>query len=102
MLDRLDWLSVQQLVAQHTLVSVFRIRTTNEPEHLANMLNQENIVGHIVMKNTRLGLYRDSFVFRGALLWNRLPKELRKEKSVGKFKKEVKEWVKENVVRFPT
>ena len=100
MLDKLDWLSVQQLVAHHTLVSIFRIKAAKEPEHLAVMLNRENAVGHIVMKNSKLNLFRNSFVFRGALLWNRLPRELRKEKKIGRFKTKVREWVKEHVPRF--
>ena len=52
------------------------------------------------MKNTVLALYRRSFVFRGAILWNRLPPDLRKEIKRSKFKRTVRKWVAENVPRF--
>ena len=101
MFDKLGWLTVQQLIAYHTLITVFRIRLTKEPEDLATILSKDNISGHIIMKNTQLGLYRESFVFRGAVLWNRMPLSLRKETKLGVFKKNIKQWVENNIPRFP-
>ena len=100
MLDKLGWLSVQQLITYHTLIAVYRIRESKEPEHLAGILRRDNSFGHITMKNTTSSLYRDSFVFRGALQWNKLPKHLRVEPKIGKFKKFLKKWIVENVARF--
>ena len=100
MFNKLGWLTVQQLTVYHTLITVFRIKKSREPEHLASILGKENIFGHIVMKNTRLGLYRDSFIFRGATSWNKLPMELRVEEKISKFKRGLKSWVEENVDRF--
>ena len=101
MFDKLGWLTVQQLIGYHTLITVFRIRLNKEPEDLAIILSQDNITGHIIMKNTQLGLYRESFVFRGAMLWNRLPLSLRKETKLGVFKKNIKQWVENSIPRFP-
>ena len=67
MLDKLGWLSVQQMISYHTLLAIFRIRQTKEPEDLASILTRENITGHIRMKNIELGLYRENFIFRGAV-----------------------------------
>ena len=100
MYDRLAWLTVQQLIAYHTLVTVYRIRQSQEPENLARILRLDNHNGHIIMKNTQLSLYRSSFVFRGSLLWNKLPRELRLEPKLSKFKKNLREWVLENIARF--
>ena len=98
--EKLGWMSVQQLVAYHTLITIFRIRHNREPEYLANFLTRDNIYGNIIVQNSRLGLYRNSFTYRGSILWNRLPKDMRKEVKIGTFKKEVKTWIKENVTRF--
>ena len=73
MFDKLGWMTVQQLIAYHTLIAIYRIRESKEPEHFADILTKDNRYGHIFMKNTVLGLYRNSFVFRGTLLWSRLP-----------------------------
>ena len=100
MFDKLDWLTVQQLIAYHTLIAVFRIRQTREPEDLATILSRENNTKHIIMKNTNLVLYRQSFMFRGAVLWNRLTLDLRKETTIMQFKRNLRGWIKENVSRF--
>ena len=100
MFDKLHWLSVKQLIAYHTLITVFRIRQSKEPEYLAGILGRDNSSGHIIMKNTRLVLYRNSFVFRGSVLWNKLPESLIKESKIRKFKKGLKDWVVNHVARF--
>ena len=100
MFDRLGWMTVQQLIAYHTLIAIYRIRQSKEPEHLANILTRDNVYGHIIMKNSRLVLYRNSFIFRGSLLWNKLPGPLRNIEKIGNFKKDVRSWVEAHVVRF--
>ena len=101
MFDKIGWLSVQQLIAYHTLITVYRIRKSQEPEHLFSILGRDNSTGHIIMKNKQLGLYRNSFVFRGSLLWNKLPNEVRIETKIAKFKKGLRKWVFNNVARLP-
>ena len=98
--NAVKWLSVRQLVAYHTLLAVYRVRHTNEPEYLYQVLSRENHNGHIIMKNVQLSLYRNSFIFRGALLWNKLPKKLRMISQKDVFKKSLRTWVEENVHRF--
>ena len=100
MLEKLGWLSVQQLISYHTLLTIFRIRLTKEPKDLANILSMETITGHIRMKNTSLKLYRDSLIFRGAISWNRLPLCLKKEVRIRNFKNGLRKWVEENITRF--
>ena len=100
MFDKLVWMTVQQLVAYHTLITVFRIRKSQEPEYLATALGRDNRCGNIIVSNSKLGLYKKSFVPRGSVLWNRLPKSLRNQKKVGKFKKDLRTWVAEHVEKF--
>ena len=100
MYDRLGWLTVNQLVMYHTLLAVYRVRTTGEPEYLAESLCNDNRFGHIIVKSTRLTLLKDSFKFRGACSWNDLPNSLRSPTKIGAFKKGVKVWIKQNVPRF--
>ena len=101
MFDKLAWLTVQQLIAYHTLITVYRIRKSQEPEYLFGILGRDNSTGHIIMKNKQLGLYRNGFIFRGSVLWNKLPKEIRFETKMGKFKKGLRKWVFDNVARLP-
>ena len=100
MFDHLDWLTVNQLVRYFTLLSVFRIRISHEPEYLAECLNNTNRNGKIIIPNTRLTLYKNSFRIRGSCNWNMLPECIRRVTKISSFKRLVKVWIKENVPRF--
>ena len=100
MFDMLGWMTVHQLVAYHTLLTVFRIRRSKEPEYLARALCRDNYRGNIIVTNSRLGLYKKSFVQRGSTLWNSVPPELRRIPGTAAFKAKLKKWVHESVSRF--
>ena len=100
MFDELGWLSVKQLILYHTLLTVFRIRKSQEPEYLASILSRDNHYGKIIIPNINLSLYRKSFGFRGASNWNSLPSALRQMEHIGTFKRELKAWIKKETPRF--
>ena len=100
MYNELDWLTVKQLIMYHTLLTVYRVRQTQEPEYLAAVLCRDNHYGKIVVPNTRLTLFKKSFTVRGACNWNSLPPSIRQLKKIGLFKKELKAWIKREVPRF--
>ena len=60
MFDRLDWLTVNQLIAYHTF---FKIRSCGEPEYLSEILRQDNRNGSIIIPNSDLTLAKKSFSF---------------------------------------
>ena len=93
MYKSLNWLTVYQLTVFHTVVAVHSIRRTHEPELLARKLSRENVRRNIVVQNTGLTLFKKSFVFRGAELWNRIPQFIRNIEDCQKFKKELKIWI---------
>ena len=100
MFDQLDWLSVRQLVVYHSLLSVYRIRSSQEPEYLASRLSRDNHFGKIILPKTNLSLYRNSFGYRAARDWNLLPQRLRQLGTISVFKKELRTWVKREIPRF--
>ena len=54
--DKLGWLTVNQLIVYHTLITVFKIRESKEPEYLAGKLSIETPTGRIMIPNTKLSL----------------------------------------------
>jgi hypothetical protein len=100
--DKLNWFTVNQLIVCHTLISVHRISLKGEPEYLAGILGKiiRQAVEDIIVENIKLGLVRKSFTFRGAIQWNKLPPDSRRELKLGKFKKILRNWIGENVERF--
>ena len=74
--EKLGWTTLQQLVAYHTIITIFRIKKKVEPEHLASYLFRDNIYDNIIVKISDKDYYRNSFIYRGSTLWNKAPKFL--------------------------
>ena len=100
MFEKLAWLTVSQLIAYHTLIAVFRIRKSNEPEGLAQLLTLDSRQGRILIQNSRHDLYGNSFIYRGSQLWNRLPSQIKEFGKISSFKKCTKAWVLTNIDKF--
>ena len=100
MFDKLDWLSVNQLIVYHTLITVYKIRSSSEPKYLATKLNRDNRYGRIILPKYNLELAERGFITRGSRLWNSVPVTIRTISNIGSFKRELKKWTKENIPRF--
>ena len=98
--NRLGWLTVNQLIFYHSVISIFKIRSSNEPEYLAEIFSKDSRNERIVIPNIDLRLTQNSFTLRGANSWNLLPLNLRKQSKIGSFKKLARKWICENVPRF--
>ena len=106
-------MSVHQLVAYHTLLTVFKVWQSGEPGYLANRLGvgvrpEQEEVGVMARRrqydiwvNFNLSIARGSFMYRSAKLWNSLPVDTRKINSVSLFKKEAKLWIYDNIAIRP-
>ena len=99
-------LSVQQMVAYHTLVMVHKIVNTGLPCYLADRLQLRSAEGRelrgqgagmILQSDPTLSVSRGGFVYRGSRLFNMLSWNLRTEISVKKFKPGARSLVKENI-----
>ena len=100
MLDRLGWLSVNQLIYYHSVIAVFKIRSSGEPEHLASILKRDSRNSRIIIPNLDLTVAHKSFTLRGAHSWNQLPFNLIKAEKIGTFKKLTRKWILAYIPRF--
>ena len=105
LLNQVGWLSVRQLVAFHSLILVFKIKTENKPAAL-KLRFRDNFVyrtrqatsNELVRCETpRTETSKKAFVCSSTIMWNTLPPQLRKTEKLEKFKLELKKWVKTNV-----
>ena len=101
MFDKLGWLTITQLEFYHSVISVFKIRSSGEPEYLAARLSRDSRNGRIIIPTMELRLTQNSFTVRGAANWNRLPENVRRQLKIGILKKLVRKWILENISRFP-
>ena len=91
----LNWLTVNQV--NHTSLTGFKIKNRREPEALATLLQVKGGAGRIILPRTRLTLFMNSFAWRGAALWNRMPVNLRNCPKISSFKNKAKRWVQDNI-----
>ena len=98
MYDDLGWLTVRQLILYHTVLTVHRIRHSQEVEYLASILSRDNPYGKIIITQSNLSLHRISSEYRGVSNWNTLPHQIRQIAAIGAFKKELKTGIKK---KFP-
>ena len=101
MFDESGYMSIKQEIFYHTVLNIYKIKTTKQPEYLYERLSQENIFGNIILDKTNLTLARNGFIYRGSKNWNSIPPDIRKLKKLKTFKTEAKKWILENVPRFP-
>ena len=100
MYNKLGWMTVNQLVFYHTVLMVYKIKKTGEPEYLAAKLKCENYRGNIITPHTKLTLAKNSFIFRGINGWRSLPASLRTMESVKAFKNGLRSFTMECIQRF--
>ena len=92
-------LSVQQLTAYHTVMTVYRSVTSGKPKYISDrfkLKRPENGIfphrqhGKIEIAPRKLSLSKGAFIYRGATLFNLLPFNLRTENKIQRFKQNVK------------
>ena len=98
--EKLDWLTVNQLVVYHTLITILKIRQSQQPEYLARSLSNDTLYGKIVIPNIKLSLAQKSFLIRGKSSWNQLPTSLRNQIKIRQLKKYFREWILQKIPRF--
>ena len=113
LVTRANTLSVHQLVGYHTLLQVYKCRTTGEPSFMfkrlfPNTVQQEGNLGPLrslthenIPVNFNLSLSRGSFFYRAAKLYNALPPDIKRCPTVLTFKKHLRKWVRNNISLVP-
>ena len=102
LLNRTRKLSVHQMIAYSTAVQVFNISRNHEPKYHYDRLFGSTIdIGtrsdHLNRVDFRLSLGRASFFHQGARLWLALPGNIKESRTLGRFKRSCKAWIKANI-----
>ena len=106
--EKIGWLDMKQRRMLHSLTIMFKILTDRAPEYLrdsvtlvgelhgVNTRSQTNNIW--IGKDIRSKIHRNSFMFYTSRLYNVLPENIRKCKSVPSFKKKLTEFLKNNAL----
>ena len=63
-------------------------------------MSRDNRAEKIIIPNTTLTQAKNSFSYRAAAQWNKLPDFIRQTKKIGQFKTQLKKWITQNVAQF--
>ena len=98
--DKTGWLTVRQLIFYHTLLTVFNIRTSGEPEYLGRSLKNDTRSGRIQQPQLMLQIEKKSVGYQSIKYWKMLPSSIRSADKICQFKRLTKDWVLRNINRF--
>ena len=96
---QLGWSSLLEMRKQQKAIMMYKIVNGLVPSYMADMFssqyglqvyNLRNSTLNFEIPNARAQLYRNSFAFTGAKIWNELPEDLKTEPSLNAFKKKIK------------
>ena len=93
LMERCDWLTVEEQDTYHSVNQVWRTVRENAPRYFASRmrLDEDN---YINIDKARLQLTGQSFKWRAVRNWNKLPDHIRETTNMKYFKIEVKTWIK--------
>lgn len=107
LLKQCNWLSVNQLIEYHSILTVHSTLVSSYPVYLRNKFNSDfpkntrqatqGKLRHSVFSGANLSLTTSSFTWRAIQSFNSLPMEIRTEKRRTKFKKAVKKWILDSI-----
>lgn len=94
-------LNILNLNNQHILSSailMYKIFHGDSPHYLQRLFTlHDNRIGlrapNYVLPNARIDLYKKSFAFNGATIWNALPAKIRYQPTISRFKNETKNFL---------
>ena len=90
-------LSVHQLVAYHTLLTVHKSVFKNTPKYISQKFNlkpENNRQLNTVSISGTLTVTKGGFMYRGGCLWNQLPNEIRINGNYKSFKSKIRNWIR--------
>ena len=103
LLKQCGWLSVRQLVVYHTALSTHKTVREGRPEfHFDKMCADHNYDTRNTVKfsdnfSAKSERAKSSYCYRGAILYNQLPYEIKQCQNISTFKKKLKAWVLNNI-----
>ena len=100
LMDTVGWFSVQEQILISTAIQTWKLVYLRRPEiPLRRMELMDDKT--ILVQEPRLQFSLECFRWRAAREWNCLPQNLREVMNIGRFKGQLKQWVREQRARPP-
>ena len=104
-----DSLSVHQMIAYQTATFMHKVVISGKPKYIFEKIKPRRLStvslrhkkGSVAIPKYNLSVSREGVIYRGGILYNKLPEYLRNEQNVRKFQTDLKGWIKENIAIKP-
>ena len=102
-LKQCNWLAIKQLVQYHIILSTHKMLKSGKPRYFFEKFSSNH--DHNTRTAVRFGenfsakstLASNSFCYKGAVFYNKLPQEVTEAGSIQVFKRRLKSWIQANV-----
>ena len=107
LLDKTKSLSVHQMFAMYTLTQTYKVMNTQQPKYHYTRLVRETQVGPETRSERDrlvefdLSVSKGSYFYQSSQLWAALPSRIKHANKVNIFKKQCKNWTRENILVKP-
>ena len=98
-LELLGWSTLAEMCLQHKVIMMYKIVHGLAPPYMTDMFREQldpkvydlrNSKLNLKIPAARTSLFKNSFAFTGASIWNALPDDVKQLPSVSGFKKKIK------------
>ena len=96
-----NWFSVKELIKLNSATIMWKIIHQGQPTNLTETIKWNQNTLEIEIMDTRIQFTKHMFSQRGAKDWNEIPTEIKLVKKVGRFKKLMRQWIKDQRTRPP-
>ena len=95
LLERLNWRKLESQRKLHSAVTMYKSLNGLAPDYMRSMFTKREEVGSYSLRDTegklaipkpRTNYLKDSFSYKGAVLWNSLPVGLRRARTLHNFR----------------
>ena len=99
-------MSVHQLIAYKTILTVYKTIQTKKPSYIYNKLKPKQ-TGRPLRNGTNLDIQaeltitRGGFMYRASKLYNMIPNHIKNEQKYSTFKSKIKTWITQNISVCP-
>ena len=95
-------MSVHQLIAYKTILTVHKTMQTKKPSYIYNKIkprqNERPLRNDTNLDiQAELTITRGGFMYRAAKLYNMIPNHIKNEQKYNTFKSKIKIWIKQNI-----
>ena len=101
LLNQTGWFSIKEMTTLNSATILWKVINQNTPRKLFKKLQWDPQTLIFQISKPRINFSKMNFSYRACMEWNTTPDHIKTLKNLGKFKKQMKEWIRSQRPRMP-